>query len=332
VVRVSDDLGLVLAVGLLVGVGAVALFAVGVRTLASPAQTRHLTVSRALRPCLMPTGPSATHYGSSMRRSVVLNGDLGGGKTTVSVLLAQRLGIRRVSIGDLFRAEAARRGMTALQMNRHAELDDKVDQYVDRLQADIAASGEQIVVDSRLAWHFFTDAVKVHLIADPMVAAARVLGRPGSDVERYRSVDEARSRLAGRNESERDRFLIRYRVDKTRLRNYDLICDSTSASPEEIVERIVEHIDTQRLYAPDPLCYLDPRRIRLAAPAAGRTLDDDPLLVGYLAPDFFAIGGHHRLTAALRDGVHLVQAQLAAEADELVAGWSCRDYIAAFAV
>jgi len=267
-----------------------------------------------------------------MRRSVVLNGDLGGGKTTVSILLARRLGIRRVSIGDLFRAEAARRGMTALQMNRHAELDDKIDKYVDRLQADIAASGEQIVVDSRLAWHFFTEAVKVHLIADPTVAATRVLGRAGDNVERYRSVDEARSRLANRNESERGRFLTRYRVDKTRLRNYDLICDSTSASPEEIVERVVQHVETPRLYAPDPLCYLDPQRIRPVVPVAGHPVDDDPLLVGYLAPDFFAIGGHHRLTAAIRDGEHLVQARLAAEADEVVAGRSFRDYIAAFAV
>ena len=39
--------------------------------------------------------------------TVVLNGDLGSGKATVSVLLARRLGIRRVSIGDLYRRMAA---------------------------------------------------------------------------------------------------------------------------------------------------------------------------------------------------------------------------------
>jgi cytidylate kinase len=88
-------------------------------------------------------------------RPVVVNGDLGSGKTTVSVLLAQRLGIRRVSIGDLYRDLASQRGVTALQLNLHAELDDKIDHYVDNLQRDIAASGEQLVVDSRLAWHFF---------------------------------------------------------------------------------------------------------------------------------------------------------------------------------
>src|SRR5689334_18355175 len=108
--------------------------------------------------------------------AVVFNGDLGSGKTTVSVMLARRLGVRRVSIGDLYRQMAADRGMTALQLNVHAELDDKVDHYIDQLQHDIAASGERLVVDSRLAWHFFPGALKVHMIADPVVAARRVLG------------------------------------------------------------------------------------------------------------------------------------------------------------
>src|SRR5689334_25429572 len=104
------------------------------------------------------------------RRSVVLNGDLGSGKTTVSRLLAARLGIRRISVGELYRAMAEEHGMTALQINLHAELDDKIDHLVDQMQRDIAASGERARVDSRLAWHFFADAVRVHV--DPERDAA----------------------------------------------------------------------------------------------------------------------------------------------------------------
>src|SRR5690242_17665881 len=100
-------------------------------------------------------------------RSVVINGDLGSGKSTVSAQLARQLGVRRISVGDLYREMAQRRGMTALQLNLHAELDDKIDYYVDRLQSDIAMSGETLIVDSRLAWHFFRDALKVHLVTDP---------------------------------------------------------------------------------------------------------------------------------------------------------------------
>jgi CMP/dCMP kinase len=252
-------------------------------------------------------------------RSVVFNGDLGSGKTTVSKMLAARLGVRRVSVGDLYRAMAAERGMTALQLNLHAELDDKIDHYVDQLQSDIAASGEQVIVDSRLAWHFFTDALKVHVIAEPTVAAQRVLARPGDTVESYTSVEQARSRLASRSESERGRFITRYGVDKTRLRNYDLICDSTSATPEDIVERIVERLQAPAVDVPGPLCYLDPKRIY----PTSSDRSDAPLTVGYAAPNFFAIDGHQLLNAALQADQPLVAATLVAEAGEDIAGQRC---------
>jgi predicted cytidylate kinase len=240
-------------------------------------------------------------------RSVVLNGDLGSGKSTVSKLLAERLGIRRVSVGDLYRAMAAQRGMTAVQFNLHAELDDKIDHYVDQLQADIADSGEQVVVDSRLAWHFFADALKVHMIADPTVAATRVLARPGDAVERYATVEEARSRLTERSESERMRFLTRYGVDKTRLRNYDLVCDSTSAAPEDIVERIAEQLEADGTGG--PALWLDPRRIRPdGVPSPARTL-----AVRYAAPDFFAVEGQELVSEAIEAGRPLVEARLVAE-------------------
>ncbi|NUO59584.1 MAG: AAA family ATPase [Hamadaea sp.] len=246
------------------------------------------------------------------RRTVVLNGDLGSGKTTVSKLLAQRLGVRRISVGDLYRSMAAQRGMTALQLNLHAELDDKIDHYVDQLQADIATSGEQLVVDSRLAWHFFTDAVKVHMLADPTVAARRAMARPANDVERYATVEEARQRLASRSDSERARFLTRYGVDKSDLRNYDLVLDSTTASPAEIVERIADHVDTAGLCAPNPVCHLDPRRIRRTT-AAG--VPDAPPLVMPEPPSFVAIAGWERISEAARSGAPLVAVALADRTD-----------------
>jgi cytidylate kinase len=261
-------------------------------------------------------------------RSVVFNGDLGSGKTTVSVLVARKLGIRRISIGDLYREMAAQRGLTALQLNLRSELDDKIDHHVDQLQHDIAASGERLVVDSRLAWHFFADALKVHLITDRTVAARRVLGRPGDAVETYAGLDEARSHLAIRSESERMRFLSRYGVDKTRLRNYDLVCDTTSATPDQVAAKIVEMLDHPAAAGSTPACHLDPRRVYPTEDPADDDRATPPIVVGYRVPHFFAVSGHRALSAAVHAGRKLVPMSFAGEADERIDGRPCAEHFA----
>ncbi|GAA1555392.1 hypothetical protein GCM10009827_090250 [Dactylosporangium maewongense] len=282
----------------------------------------------------------------SNHRSVVINGDLGSGKSTVSVELAGRLGLRRISVGDMYRQMAEERGMTALQLNLHAELDDAIDSAVDELQSNIAKSGEQLIVDSRLAWFFFHDAFKVHLITEPNEAARRVLARPHSEVERYATLEEAKERLHGRSESERVRFLTRYGADKLRLRNYDLVCDSTRARPDDIVAMIVDAFEGRLggdiLRERPPLLLLDPMRIYPT-----RSLDSldsvdgafvasigdagpealEPLTIGHSGPDYYVIDGHRRLSAAVQNEFRLVPASLLAEGEEPVtARLSANDY------
>lgn len=279
----------------------------------------------------------------SNHRSVVINGDLGSGKSTVSVELSRRLALRRISVGDMYRQMAEERGMTALQLNLHAELDDAIDSAVDELQSKIAKSGEQLIVDSRLAWFFFHDAFKVHLITEPTEAARRVLARPHSEVERYATLEEAKERLHGRSESERVRFLTRYGADKLRLRNYDLVCDSTRARPDDIVAMIVDAFEGRLggdiLRERPPLLLLDPMRIYptrsleevdaafLADAADAGPQSLEPLTIGHSGPDYFVIDGHRRLSAAVHNEFRLVPASLLAEGEEAVTNrLSANDY------
>ncbi|MEH1100737.1 AAA family ATPase [Micromonospora sp. CPCC 205561] len=286
----------------------------------------------------------------TVRQSIVFNGDLGSGKSTVSVEIAERLGLRRVSVGDLYRQMAQERQMTALQLNLHAELDQAVDGYVDQLQRDIAASGERLVMDSRLAWHFFTDALKVHMITEPGEAARRVLARPSGPAESYASTEEAKAKLRERSESERGRFIVRYGVDKARLRNYDLVCDTTRAPAAEVIEHIVDAYEGRLcadvLRDAPPLLLLDPARVYptediahlrdlwdsefVGEVAAGGDEALEPLRIGYTGEYFFVVDGHRRLSAALQSGFRLVPAQLVAEVDEpVVGGMSAVEYFTA---
>ncbi|MGA3489035.1 AAA family ATPase [Micromonosporaceae bacterium DT55] len=283
----------------------------------------------------------------TVRQSIVFNGDLGSGKSTVSIEIAKRLGLRRISVGDLYREMAQQRQMTALQLNLHAELDQAVDGYVDQLQEEIAASGEQLVVDSRLAWHYFKDAIKVHMITEPTEAARRVLARPAGPAESYSSLEEAKQRLRERSDSERGRFITRYGVDKAKLRNYDLVCDTTRASAAEVIEHILAVVDdttgNDLVHTAPPMLLLDPARIfpteeiqalredwngdALATALAVDVAHLEPLKIGYTGEHFYVVDGHDRLSAAVRAGLKVVPGVLVAEVDEeVVGGLSAVDY------
>src|SRR5712691_2885967 len=284
------------------------------------------------------------------RRSIVMSGDLGSGKSTISLQVASRLGLRRLSMGDLYRNMAAERGMSALQLNLHAERDEAVDDYIDHLQAEIARSHEQLVVDSRLAWFFFSDAFKVYLIVNPVTAARRVMSRPASDVEAYSSIEEAVDRLRSRSNSERIRFIRKYNVDKTRLRNYDMVCDTTPARPDEIADKIVAAFNgrfgREVLAHSPPLPRLDPARIFWSQDINGRAGpwepgfasdarqkgpgDLAPVSIAYAGQCFYVVDGHRRLSIALQNKLALVAARLVAEADEpVLAGLSAQQYFTA---
>ncbi|HEY6738310.1 MAG TPA: AAA family ATPase [Actinopolymorphaceae bacterium] len=276
-------------------------------------------------------------------RSIVINGDLGSGKSTVARELASRLGVRRVAMGDVHRQMAQAMKLTTLELNQRAEADEAIDDHVDQVQKDLASSGERLVVDSRLGWHFFPDAFKTYLIVDPRVAAERVVVRPADAVEGYSSLEEAEERLQSRSHSERARFIARYGVDKYRLRNYDLVCDTTSASATEVTDIVVDAVTgvlaPRIVHDTPPLLLLDPARLfptREATPedssaavqaivpgTPGAVRDAvrrfEPLGIGHAGRHFYVLEGHRRLSSALRAGLPIVPGRLVAERDEIAA-------------
>jgi len=251
-----------------------------------------------------------------MQRSITLSGDLGSGKSTIAIELSRRLGLRKVSMGDYHRSLARSEGLSALQMNRPSARAGEVDAQVDGLQRELARSGEPLIVDSRLGWHFFADAFKVQLQADPMTAARRVLSRPASDTEGYISLEDALRGLRERSQVERDRFLQTYGVDKSRLRNYDLVCDTTSATPDEVADLIV------RLYHDQPSDHapalaLDPARVGLddgeVPEAAIAPPGQIAIWVAWTGSRFVARAGQDALRVAKDRGDSLVCARLLTE-------------------
>lgn len=257
---------------------------------------------------------------------VTISGELGSGKSSVARQLAQLYSMRLVSTGDIQRSMAKSLNLSTLETNWLAERDDMIDSQVDQVTKDLGASStEPIVFDSRMAWRMVPKALKVHLIVDPAVAAVRLHNTRTSATEQYESATHARDLAEERYQSERRRFLSTYGVDVFRLRNYDLVVDTSTAPVEMVTDTVRRLIDAAADNAVEtdpgarPRLFVQPRRILpdVADWAGGPRTGGAPR-VGYSRPTFVSIGGHGGVLQAIELDQPLVEVDLVAEGTEPV--------------
>lgn len=185
---------------------------------------------------------------------ISITGKLGSGKSTICGILSERYGFEIFSTGSINREVARKLGITTLELNERLKidhsLDDEIDSTVTRLS--IEKKDEKLIFDSRMAWHFAKDTFKIFLTIDPMEAARRVMLNQRGSEERYESVEDACEGLIKRGNVERERFIQIYGVDYFDNNNYNLIVDTTSRTPEEIVSIIMKNFE---LYCEDSEAY-----------------------------------------------------------------------------
>ena len=169
---------------------------------------------------------------------ISLAGDLGSGKSTVSRILIERLGAEYYSTGTIVRSIAERMGMSIGEFNTYMETHPEIDNEIDDGLVRLGDDARLLIIDSRMAWHFTPGTFKVYLTVDLETSAIRIMmaNRRG---EHDASLKETVASTRARRESEQKRYYEQYGVDIKDLRNYSLVVDTTSATPEEIAECII---------------------------------------------------------------------------------------------
>jgi predicted cytidylate kinase len=269
----------------------------------------------------------------ALHRHLCISGELGSGKSSVAARVAGIAGCAVVSTGTIQREMAQQRSLSTLETNRLAESDASIDAAIDGRLIELAG-GPPTVFDSRMAWHFVAGALKVHLIIDPRIAADRIFADRRSAVETHESAEAAWASTEQRFTSERTRFQGTYGVDIARLRNYDLVVDSSAADLDRVVALVARWAglapdpdpDTDADAVPPPALYLSPARLLPPGPGGAA---EGALTVAYARPTFRTVAGHDRAEAATAAGRPLVRAALAGEeAEPLGAGGpSAQDYV-----
>lgn len=165
---------------------------------------------------------------------IAISGKSGCGNTTVSTMLARRLGVNLINY--TFRNLAKDIGLSLAEIIERAKTDDSFDRQVDGRQVALALE-ESCVLGSRLAVWMLEDAdLKVFLLADEDVRAARILNREGGNLE------EIKAFTAMRDREDSQRYQRLYNIDNNNYSFCQLVIDTACHNPEEIVELILQEL------------------------------------------------------------------------------------------
>ena len=167
---------------------------------------------------------------------IAISSRSGCGNTTVTRLLAEKLGYKMINF--TFRQMAEERGVDFWTFCRMAENDYSIDRELDRRQVEMAMQEENCVLGSRLAiWMLDKADLKVYLTATAETRANRILRREGGTFE------ERYNQTVQRDSNDTARYMKIYGIDNTKAEETaDIVIPTDDKTPEEIVDIIIEEV------------------------------------------------------------------------------------------
>ena len=235
---------------------------------------------------------------------ITLSGELGSGKSTVANYLISKMPFKIVSAGLLFRQLAAKHGMSAKEFNEFIESDPKYDHYVDDTMAELGRKDENIIFDSRMAWHFVPQSFKIYLYVDVDTATERIFNDKGRVSESYSDKATARQEIIDRRKSELLRYQNFYHCNLDDYSNYDLIVDTSHATRDEVNELIYNSFKAFEEGKEYTKIWLSPKSLILK----GNEPDDtgEPLVINKKDGKFVVEKGFSKVKKALQNRQSLV--------------------------
>ena len=171
---------------------------------------------------------------------ITISGDVGSGKSSLTKYLVEKLGYSTFSAGLAFRMLADERGVSVYELNKISETDKSIDVALDSKVAEIGRTKDNIIVDSRVGWHFIPHSFKIKLIVSSTVAAKRVMSDKGRYSEAYKSIEECAAQLKSRRKSEVQRFREFYHADIKDDSNFDLVINTNGKTQEQVCEEALQ--------------------------------------------------------------------------------------------
>jgi len=266
---------------------------------------------------------------------IAISGDLGSGKSTISKMIEDKLSFRRYSTGDLQRKIAEKYNMTTLELNKYSETHPEIDEEIDNATAELSNAKENIVFDSRLAWHFVPESFKIRLIVNNYIASERIYNASRGAVESYTSSEDALDKIIKRKNSEQKRYLEMYNVELYNLSNYDLVIDTSYTSPENITQLILDKFNAWKENKKINKYWLSPKNLYPTKEIKKNPNMDSKIINDSGKPqiicvdgNYFIFKGHRIVGSALQGEVDPIPVDILAKDNELLPiGKSAKEYV-----
>ncbi len=173
---------------------------------------------------------------------IAIGGPPGSGKTTVAKLLSNKLNLRHISVGTLFRKIAEERGLSLIDLSILAQKDPSIDLELDSMAIREAQKGG-VVIDGHAAPWLLKDIAHLRVIvtAGKEVRIRRLAERDGKSIDVVKNETELREQI------ERERYLRIYGIDIYDFSSFDIVINSEKFSPEAIAEIVITALKALKL-------------------------------------------------------------------------------------
>ena len=177
------------------------------------------------------------------KKIITICGGLGSGKSSTAKGVAETLRFKHFSSGDFFRQVGLELGLSINEINIRAETDKKIDEMTDQKLRDMN-NAENVVIDSRTAYHWIPESFKVYLDLPAEIAKERILNSIKGDKlreqsEQVKTSEEALEKMNERFASEQKRYWDLYKIDNTNKSQFDLVIDTNKNNLNEVIDIIV---------------------------------------------------------------------------------------------
>ncbi len=164
----------------------------------------------------------------------------GSGTSTVGKLLAKKMQLNFMSSWNILRSWAKDEGYASIYEfeDKVAKHDTTFDIKLDNKVAEYGKNEDNFIFESRLAWHFIPESIKIYLDCEESERYRRIFQREGW--EKQNIIDQ--------NTKRETELVHRYNdvypdiLFPPQEEDFDIYIDGTDILPEQIVEQIMNQI------------------------------------------------------------------------------------------